>query len=52
MLKTLPTDDYSSMRVYWDENTGKDWCKVHCIEKGFVRGLAMGDVEEGHRRGS
>ncbi|KAK0447627.1 hypothetical protein EV421DRAFT_151054 [Armillaria borealis] len=51
MLKSLPADDYSDMRVYWDEETGEDWCEVHCVEKGFVRGLAMGGVEEGHRCG-
>ncbi len=51
MSKTLPADDYSDMTVEWDEETGEDWCKVHCVEKGFVRGLAMGDVEGGHRRG-
>ncbi|KAK0243470.1 hypothetical protein EDD85DRAFT_761067, partial [Armillaria nabsnona] len=51
MLKTLPADDYSEMTVERDKETGEDWCRVHCVEKGFMRGLAMGDVEEGHRRG-
>ncbi len=51
MLKNLPADNPSDMTVEWDVETGEDWCKVHYIEKGFVRGLAMGDVEEGHRRG-
>ncbi|KAK0245388.1 hypothetical protein EDD85DRAFT_758519 [Armillaria nabsnona] len=45
MAKSLPED-----RIVWDANVERDddaddWCEVLHIERGFVRGLAVGDVE-------
>ncbi len=52
MTELLPMHE-SSLRedVHWDEETDNDWYESVNIEKGYVRGLAMGNMERGVRRG-
>ncbi|KAK0437292.1 uncharacterized protein EV420DRAFT_200794 [Desarmillaria tabescens] len=48
MAKPLPVDRFHPLSVYQDEEMDEDFCDEFCIEKVYVRGLAM---VEGFRHG-
>ncbi len=53
MTEPLLLDNFfSSGFVEHHDETGEDWCKVLCIEKGLVQGLDVGLAEGSDRYGN
>ncbi|KAK0471680.1 hypothetical protein IW261DRAFT_1597175 [Armillaria novae-zelandiae] len=44
MTRPLPTKGECGAWTGREEDTDVDWCEGSCIEKGFVKGLAVGDA--------
>ncbi|KAK0231827.1 hypothetical protein EDD85DRAFT_775431 [Armillaria nabsnona] len=51
MTKPLPTKGECGAWAGRDEETDVDWCEGYSIEKGFVRGLTVGDADGAGRCG-
>ncbi|KAK0463402.1 hypothetical protein IW261DRAFT_1525235 [Armillaria novae-zelandiae] len=51
MNKCLPVNRISAMVVGRDDETEEDWYEGLCVEKGFVRGLAVGSMGQDNRCG-
>ncbi len=51
MTKLLPTKGECGAWAGHDEETDVDWCEGYYIEKGFVRGLAVGGADGAGRCG-
>ncbi len=57
MTEVLPPPHVSNLGDGWEgfvgysKERGVDYCRAHCIESGYVRGLSQGSPEGSYRQG-